>query len=551
MRKLVMVGGCLLATGAMVAVAVQGCASVSCDETDTCQQTSTDGSTDMQSTDRVLTDVPTDRKGKDGGDSGPTDGSKEGEAGGCDLTLPPSKDNCVLQDGNGLFVAPPPYGSDTTGTGTIEAPYATIETALMNLSGTTPPRVYVCNGTYSDQITVTSGVGIFGGLTCGGGPDGGTDGGSDGGARKWAYATGTRGQIMGSSASFVLEVDSVAETVDIEDLEFDGATATTPGQSSVAAFVNASPKVTMQRVKLLGGAGATGTTGGVGTPGTTPSGANGNSVTGIAGAGEVECACGAAITVGGSGGSDNPIGVGGGTPGASGEANGSTTPYPASPVAADNGDGGAGNTGSGCGNGNQGAQPPEATGGSPGSATYTLTASGFASTGLGGTGATGNVGQGGGGGGGDDQVLTNNAGGGGGGGCGGCGGVGGIGGGGGGSSIGLVAVSSTITVLDSVIIAQQGGAGGEGGGGGTGGAGGQKGTGTGCNGAAGGQGGTGGPGAGGGGGASVGVATDATSTVSLSGTTPTAGTAGAGGLDGDGTTTYQGVMGLAIAQKSF
>jgi hypothetical protein len=569
MRRLFLLGGIVAAAAGVAALAVQGCASVSCNDTDTCPGASGDGSTDGPSSDHQLTDAPKDGKGKDAGDGGTTtDGTTDGESGPtCDLKLPPSKDNCVLQDGNGLFVAPAPYGNDSTGTGTMEQPYATIHTAVSNLSKSTVPRIYVCNGAYTDQVTVTSGVGIFGGLTCGtgdGGVSSGGDGGGDGGSAKWAYAAGTRGTVAGTSADFVLEINMVTETVDIEDLEFDGATATTPGQSSIAAYVNASTKVSMERVKLVGGTGATGTTGGSGTPGTTPTGANGDSpVSGnlAAGAPQVSCSCGSATTVGGKGGDDDGTSssttAGQGGPGLDGQANGSSTPYPANPNPSDTGAGGAGaieSSATACVMGFQGAQPPEAAGTTAGTATYTLSASGFASSGVGGTGVTGSIGQGGGGGGGGALPLGDLTGGGGSGGCGGCGGTGGSGGGGGGSSIGLVVVASTVTINASTVLGGTGGPGGPGGPGGGGGAGGLGGTQSagGCGGGAGGQGGKGGPGGGGAGGASFGIAqTSGTgTTVMLISTTPTAGTPGTGGLDGDGTTTYQGATGSMVGQQS-
>jgi hypothetical protein len=50
----------------------------------------------------------------------------------CDLMQAPSNNNCVLQDGNGLFVAPAPYGNNSSGTGTIEAPFATLQGRCRN-----------------------------------------------------------------------------------------------------------------------------------------------------------------------------------------------------------------------------------------------------------------------------------------------------------------------------------------------------------------------------------------------------------------------------------
>jgi hypothetical protein len=564
MRRLFLLGGLFVAgSGSVVAISMQGCASVSCQDDENCPPTTSgDGSTDGPVSDHQLADVRKDGKGNgDAGEGGGMDGMADGETGPtCDLSQPPSKDNCVLQDGNGFFVAPPPYGNDTTGNGSIEAPYATITKAVSEVTASSTHRIYVCDGTYSDQITVSTGVSIFGGLSCSASDAGthATDAGADGGSVNWAYASGTRAIVQGTSADYVLKVDTVSDPVDLEYLELDAATATTAGQSSIAALVNASPKVSMVGLKLVGGMGGTGTTGGMGASGVTPTGANGKTATDDNGAGQEVCTCGSDTTIGGAGGTDDEVSATQGGTGSPGQANGSTTPYPPSPAPSNTGAGGPGAVmTTGCMSGFTGALPPPQSGGTPGAAgvsAYTLNSSGFSPAGTGGTGSTGSIGQGGGGGGGGDVPLGDLLGGGGGGGCGGCGGIGGFGGGGGGSSIGLAVVGSTVTLANCVIQGGTGGPGGPAGPGGGGGAGGLPGTPSsgGCSGGTGGQGGTGGPGAGGGGGASIGIATDAASTVTPTGTTMAiAGTPGSGGLDGNGATTYQGATGLMEGQQAF
>jgi hypothetical protein len=550
-------GAALLGGAGVLGVACGGNSDDSCPSGNICIPA--DGSADGMGADQQLADVRRDANGNgDSGDGGmTTDGSNQGESAGCDLSQVPSQNDCVLQDGNGLFVARPPYGNDSTGDGTIEAPYATLTTAVTSLAGpSTTHRIYVCNGSYSDQVTVSSAVAIFGGVTCDE-ADAGSESG-DGGSRKWTYTAGTRAVVSGTSADFVLKIDSaMTNPIDIEDMEFDGAGGASPGQSSIAVFVNASARVSMTRVKLEGGIGGTGSPGGSGGPGTTPVGANGENATDDNGAGRAICTCGSQLTVGGSGGTDEQVSSNQGGSGGPGQANGSSTPYAPSPSSSDTGAGGNGAITSpltACANGFPGAEPPEETGSTVGAAAYALSSSGFVSTGNGGMGVTGDIGQGGGGGGGGAVLITDLIGGGGGGACGGCGGVGGTGGAGGGSSIALAVVDSNVTLLTCIVQGGTGGPGGPGGPGGSGGPGGLGGIGAvgGCGGGGGGQGGLGGPGAGGGGGASLGIAeTATTSTVTLVSTTPTAGTPGTGGLDGDGKTTYRGATGLAASQQSF
>jgi len=63
-----------------------------------------------------------------GSDSGTGDGGK-GDGGmdsGCNLTLGPSQEACIVSDTNGVFVAPASNGGSAGGTGTQTSPYLTI-----------------------------------------------------------------------------------------------------------------------------------------------------------------------------------------------------------------------------------------------------------------------------------------------------------------------------------------------------------------------------------------------------------------------------------------
>ena len=156
----------------------------------------------------------------------------------CTPGASPAANGCITEK-SGVFVATAAEGgSDTAGTGAMAYPFATITRALAN-SGTST-AIYVCAGSYVDQITVNAAIRIYGGLTCRGG--------------KWAYQAGTVATVTGSSASFALQIAVPTGAVDVEDIQIDGAAAEAGG-TSLAAWVNGSSNVTLHRVTVVGGVG--------------------------------------------------------------------------------------------------------------------------------------------------------------------------------------------------------------------------------------------------------------------------------------------------------
>jgi hypothetical protein len=432
----------------------------------------------------------------------------------CTPDAPPSMNGCITAT-SGVFVST--GGSDTTGNGSMTMPYATISHALANLGTST--AVYVCNGPYMDQITVSAGLSLYGGLTCKGGD--------------WQYVAKSFSTITGTAPSFALEVDAGSATVDVEDLQFVGANASAASGSSIAVWVNATPGVTLQRVHGTGGTAVAGTAGSNGSAspnyaGTAPNGTNASGVT--PGPAVTNVCTDTSESIGGGGGNGGTL-ASGGNPGQVAE----STPIP------------AGNTGAGgilldsCGTGGTGLNGSDGPGGTAGmgaltSGVYVLAASAWQPS-AGTAGQNGTAAQGGGGGTGATHVA---AGGGGGGGAGGCGGTAGGLGTGGGASIGLLLVNSAITLTSSVFT---GGTAGNGGVGGNGEAGQSPGlagvpSSPGCEGGGGGYGGGGGGGGGGAGGLSVGVAYVGStppsyggdSTLSGSSTVAAAGGGGTGGI---------------------
>jgi hypothetical protein len=465
---------------------------------------------------------------------------------GCNAALLPSQEPCVVDSAYGIFVAPPASGgSDATGDGTKDKPFATPTRGVAAAAASAIiKRVYVCDATYDDHVTLDAahdGISLFGGLLCPGvetGPG-------------WIYEGGpggTRAVIKPSTGGHALDVNGTLPLL-IADLELDAQDAepSLGGTSSVAVRVNGTgiSTVTLDNDKLVAGAGAPGTD--AAAPATnqyagTLSGAAASG--GVFGASQT-CTCPLSGTsMGGQGGQESFL------PSYSNGVAGTASPAAAAMGSAD----GAGGLGSrllpaglisACRNGDRGANGAGGGGGG-GAQGGTLQSSAWTGT-SGGAGLAGSPGQGGGGGGGNRSNLANTppAAAGGGGACGGCGGNGGIGGGGGGASIALAVVSSSVSVRACIFVTGGGGRGGNASTGGGAQAGGVGGSSPACSGGPGGEGGGGGGGGGGAGGPSValmwtgsqsltldGMAAS-TSTTSLPGPSgATLGVPGTGGLGG-------------------
>jgi hypothetical protein len=506
-------------------------------------------------------------------DAGTADVSVEGL---CDPTGDPKDEPCVLDDAYGVFVAARldgdagPDGGEAgtpSGDGTMSSPYSTIGQALANLGSKT--RVYVCNGVYGEQLSITTAVSVYGGLSCATGSA----------APVWTYVGGSA-QVSSPSASYALSVTGVSSgAVTVEDMSFAAPDATAPGTSSIAALVSSS-SVNMMRVTLSAGSGANGAAGADGSmpnySGAAPvggaqawttinglfsaqSGGTGSvnqcktSGTSAGGNGALGCATAAAMGTPGSASPEPPVTA----PGRDGLPMGSPLP---GGVVSSNDPGADGQAGSG------GAAAPAQVYGA-------LAASGWTPS-PGGSGTTGNPGQGGAGATdplyGQCAVAAQDIGGGG-GGAGGCGGAGGIGGGGGGASVALATLDSTVTLTACILNASDAGTGGAGGAGqdGQGGAAGgddMSFSGMHAAGAAGGNGAGGSGGAGGTGGISVGILeSGSTVMVNMAATASTSlGAAGAGGAAGlagrhgvgilptgvDGNSGASGSAGTAVAVLS-
>ena len=418
----------------------------------------------------------------------------------CDPLNAPSEDACVVDDQYGVFVAP--TGS-TGAAGTMADPVPTLAEGLAAAATAGVSRVYVCNATYAEQLSLTAaadGIEIYGGLEC------------PGGAAPWAYTASAKPLVKPSAPGTALRIDGVPTSARIEDVAFEALDAVGDGASSIGAWVTQSTGVTLRRVAITAGDGVKGADGSrTDFVFPTQNDLNGNAASGGTGGASKVCDCPAGDqTSGGVGGNANVGGQAGGIGSPDHGAGQGGTPGPCAPD----------------GTGRDGNPAPSATNGTGATTLGSLTT--IWTPAPGDDGAPGGPGQGGGGG-----ASTATAGGGG-GGCGGCGGAAGPGGQGGGASIALVSIDSTVTIEDSALGA---GAAGDGGNGATGQAAqtetGFLGNGTppACSGGNGGSGAAGGSGGGGAGGVSLGILHKggAPTTTSTSLVPGAAGTRGLGG----------------------
>lgn len=367
----------------------------------------------------------------------------------------PTDPKC-LDETKALFVSNP-NGNDADALGTQAKPFKTIGAALAKLT-TEKRRIYVCDGTYAEDIALNathSNLSILGGIDC-----------------TWHAAPALK-PVIGATANPVKIVDTTG--LAIADVAFEAKDATTG--SSIAVFASGGD-VSFSRARLVAGKGSKGDDGLL-VPFTYPTvmDLKGNDGTGGGGGPAKPVTCpGGAMTVGGKGGD---LG-GSGASGTPGTANPGTLSNCTSDVT-----------------GHVGTQPAASAGATT---LGTLAETGWVPQ-SGTAGGSGTPGQGGGGG-------YGNGGTGGGGGAGGCGGAGGPGGKGGGASIALATFNARVTLTSSELKAKGAGDGGAGSIGQTGQTDfGVRGVGTGaaCNGGNGGIGGDGAAGGGGAGGVSVGI----------------------------------------------
>ncbi len=432
--------------------------------------------------------------------------------------------NCDGIDGDesrSVFVAS--YGDDSND-GSRYMPLKTIQAAI-DLANQTPSKdwVLVQEGLYREVLQLQEGVNIAGGYELGWKRDG----------NGFAQVEGGNPTIIGLG----IEQETLLMNLDVRPVEeFE------EGRSSVVTMaLEQSPGVVLERMFIVGGAGARGADGAQGAQGVSGTrGANGGN--GKEDSSGVICSSnsrpsgglGGVSACGGAPGGD------GGRPGKEHDSGDTGTSGESTPEGVAGGGGGPGGASSRVGtpgdDGGAGVSGVPGVGASNSGSFFGYEWQGNIG-GIGFTGSGGAGGGGGGGGGGGSNNCDSWGGTGGGGGSGGCGGEGGFGGSSGGASVALMLTDSDIVIRNCRIVIGQGGAGGDGGPGGFGGAGGPGGnggereddSGAGGKGGEGGKGGLGGSGGGGAGGPAFGVFSNVALSVDPEETHFVEGSAGFGG----------------------
>lgn len=233
----------------------------------------------------------------DGADGGTT---SAGDAGfdvvappGCDLTKSPKDSAACIDNAVGVFVAP---NGDDSAAGTKTLPLKTIAKGVEAAAAKGLPRVYVCEGTYAENVEVKSPVSIYGGLSC-------------------AWASTDVKPKLAPPKGIALRITKVSGGVLVEDMEIVGsADAATPGDSAIGVFVSESTGVTLRNDAISAGAGTAGSKGASRsnyTGAAATGGGNSNGATAGTGA---SCTCVDGNTSkGGNGAAGNGVGIGDGS----------------------------------------------------------------------------------------------------------------------------------------------------------------------------------------------------------------------------------------------
>jgi hypothetical protein len=440
----------------------------------------------------------------------------------------------VLEHGGNAFFVDGDNGSDSSGNGSIDNPFASISHAIAQVSeSNTDIYVRTRSSARYDESAATlnppAGTSLYGGYGANWIRDvdsnrSGVDGNSmavrfnDVASEAWFSGFDLTAADSSSPSSGVnaIGTGSGSAMLVIEDNTITAGSVASgtgdPAASSIALRLTHVATVHVRRNTITAGSGSDGT--GRSKPPKATNGDDGNSV------GARNGGAGGAATTFGSSSIINNSGGKGGNGGLSFGANGDGgwSGNSAAPSINSGGSGGYGGSGGSATNiggpGGGGDGGPGGNGGNGGNGIGSISGGGLYLTPDGSNGSRGSPGAGGGGGGGGEAgATTASGGGGGGGGSGGAPGTGGQGGRGGGASIGLMLNNVNATVTDNVISSNSGGNGGngaEGGEGGDGGDGGDPGIGPstgedGGHGGGGGKGGTGGWGGAGGGGPSFAI----------------------------------------------
>ncbi len=224
------------------------------------------------------------------GDSSVTEGGKDGGSDGpvacppgCELSKDPKDSPACVASSVGVFVDSTKSDSNN---GAKETPVATVGKGLALAKQNGLPRIYVCEGTYAEDLVIDAshdGISIYGGWKC----------------ADWSYSGGK--PVIGKTTT-ASKLDALTQGTTIEDVAIAAPDATSAGESSLAMFVNGSQNVALSRVALSAGVGVKGADGTL-TTYTFPASLDGNNANGDDGGAPKSVNCPAGdVTVGGKGG---------------------------------------------------------------------------------------------------------------------------------------------------------------------------------------------------------------------------------------------------------
>ncbi len=161
---------------------------------------------------------------------------------GCDNTLMPTENACVIHESAGIFVSASKGGDD--GLGTRDKPLKSVSVAV-NAALRDGRRVYVCAETYDAQLTFGDGVNVFGYFDCS--------------ATDWKV-TDRRAKIAPKEGVAAI-AKGIAKPTRIEGLDIEAADGKAPGDSSIGLIAQDSNGLTFLNTRIAAGKGRDGKNG--------------------------------------------------------------------------------------------------------------------------------------------------------------------------------------------------------------------------------------------------------------------------------------------------
>lgn len=147
--------------------------------------------------------------GTGGGDGGPPPGCIPSE------NVDPIDSTC------GVFVSSS-LGNDSSGKGTMAAPFATLSKAI-ELAASKGKPVYACGEKFnSEAVSISTDIALYGALDC---------------ANKWKYEASKKTELAPSAEGIALSISKDTTSVEVFDFAIASADATQDGGSSIAVLV--------------------------------------------------------------------------------------------------------------------------------------------------------------------------------------------------------------------------------------------------------------------------------------------------------------------------